>query len=145
MQAVRFARVGTSPEKVPGRGTGPIGIYPIFQGHPGARSPVFGIPARTHLRQLSVGVERTGCRFSPGGEAQNSPGLKHLGYSVFPPSGECGPPAYLNAYGQLPDIESRLKRPRQLKPMRMAMKNWVYAYGLSACIRCVRCIRECDE
>jgi hypothetical protein len=42
----------------------------------------------------------------------------------FPPSGECRPPAYLNAYGQqLPDIESRLKRPRQLKPMRMAMKN----------------------
>src|SRR5271163_4853052 len=84
MQAVRFARVGTSPEKVPGRGTGPIGIYPIFQGHPGARSPVFGKPARTHLRQLPVGVERTGCRFSPGGEAQNSPGPKHLGYSVFP-------------------------------------------------------------
>jgi NADP-dependent 3-hydroxy acid dehydrogenase YdfG len=26
-------------------------------------------------RQLSVGVERTGCRFSPGGEAQNRPGL----------------------------------------------------------------------
>src|SRR5271163_2524007 len=66
MQAVRFARVGTSPEKVPGRGTGPISIYPIFQGHPGARSPVFGKPARTHLRQLPVGVERTGCRFSPG-------------------------------------------------------------------------------
>ena len=30
---------------------------------------------------------------------------------VFPLRGEGRPPAYLNAYRQLPDIESRLKRP----------------------------------
>jgi hypothetical protein len=68
-------------------------------------------------------VNKLGRPFRAGLLCESPPRAKAPGLFCFPPSGECRPPAYLNAYGQLPDIESRLKRPRQLKPTRMALKN----------------------
>ena len=70
-----------------------------------------------------VAINELGRPFRAGLRLRIAPRAKAPGLFCFPPSGEGRPPAYLNAYRQLPDIESRLKRPRRLKRMRMALKH----------------------
>jgi hypothetical protein len=88
----------------------------------------FDVDARAARVFFSVGI--TGCRLTRAGFACGPHrGLKHLGYSVFTLRGGGRPPAYLSAYRQAAGIESRLKPPRTMKWMRMAMKNKVYTHG----------------
>ena len=87
-----------------------------------------GLPHRIITAYNCVIVSKLGRPFRAGLRLRIAPRAKAPGLFCFPPSGEGLHPTYLNAYRQLPDIENRLERPRQLKRMRMALNNKVYAY-----------------